>query len=163
MCVIVDVSAAHEVFGPNPTEAGQRLWEWVAAGTGRMVAGGRLRHELDKTRFRDSARELQLAGRLTACNQQAVEEATQQLHGDDLCTSNDPHVIALAQVSGARLLFTDDRTLQRDFTNKSLIDQPRGKIYPARGDGSYRDGSFERTHKRLLRQKNLCQTPTTPR
>ena len=44
-------------------------------------------------------------------------------------TSDDPHVLALARVSGARLLYTKDNALIRDFKDKKFIDQPRGKVY----------------------------------
>ena len=43
--------------------------------------------------------------------------------------SNDPHILALARASGARLVYTGDGKLIADFKNKRLIDGPRGKIY----------------------------------
>ena len=51
------------------------------------------------------------------------------LRRDGAYVSNDAHVIALAQVSGARLLYSNDSDLQDDFKDKSLIDSPRGRIY----------------------------------
>ncbi len=45
-----------------------------------------------------------------------------------ICKSNDPHIIALAKVSGARLLCSHDEALGSDFTNVKLI-KPRGKVY----------------------------------
>lgn len=44
--------------------------------------------------------------------------------------SNDEHVLALALVSGARLLVAHDRRLRRDFRNPSIISGPRGNVYP---------------------------------
>ena len=69
---------------------------------------------------------------------------TEELKKAGVCQSDDAHVIALAQVSNARLLYTRDRNLQQDFKNKGLLDNPRGKIYSAP------------SHKHLLR-KGLCR------
>ena len=46
-----------------------------------------------------------------------------------ICVSNDPHVIALARISGARLLCSRDQKLHSDFGNKHLVDNPRGSVY----------------------------------
>ena len=46
-----------------------------------------------------------------------------------MCTSNDVHVLALALVSGARLLYTNDAALIMDFKNSKVIANPRGKVY----------------------------------
>jgi predicted nucleic acid-binding protein len=43
--------------------------------------------------------------------------------------SNDTHIVALARQSGARLLCTNDRLLIEDFTNRHLVDNPRGNVY----------------------------------
>lgn len=37
--------------------------------------------------------------------------------------------IALAQVSGARVLCTDDHPLMQDFKNRELLSNPRGRVY----------------------------------
>ena len=42
--------------------------------------------------------------------------------------SDDPHVLALARVTGARLLYTGDGALIDDFKDRRLI-QPRGRVY----------------------------------
>lgn len=47
-------------------------------------------------------------------------------------TSDDPHIIALARVSGARLLISEDSALRNDFKNRTLIASPRGKVYNSR-------------------------------
>lgn len=45
------------------------------------------------------------------------------------CVSDDPHIIALALESGARLLCSLDQALHTDFTNPQLINSPRGHVY----------------------------------
>ena len=75
-----------------------------------------------------------------------------ELHDDGACQSNDLHVLALAQVSGARLLYSNDLTLHQDFGNGDLINGPRGKIYSTRAGGQIQD-----SHRRLLRRNDLCR------
>jgi hypothetical protein len=70
--------------------------------------------------------ELQRSGR-------AFKEETEKIDKREkvnvsICKSDDPHIIALAQVSGARLLCSHDEGLGEDFTNAKLI-KPRGKVY----------------------------------
>jgi hypothetical protein len=45
------------------------------------------------------------------------------------CTCDDEHIIALALVSRARLLCSNDQNLVEDFTNRKIINKPRGKVY----------------------------------
>ena len=72
---------------------------------------------------------LKRAGRLRSADAEKLRLEARRLHDDRRCTSNDHHVLALAIVSGARTLATDDNTLAADFKNKRIIDQPRGSIY----------------------------------
>ena len=102
--------------------------------------------------------QLQLSGKMTIVNKDEINARTDQLLNEDSCGSNDQHIIALAQVSGARLLYSDDGDLLEDFKNERLINNPQGKVYAARGDGSLRDGRFEPSHDRLLKRRNLCRT-----
>ena len=150
MCAILDANVAHEVFGGDRPEAGGKFFDWISSGTGRLVVGGRLLAELDQTVARTWLREAFRAGRIRREDDNEVEIAEHSLRG--ICRSNDPHIIALGQVSGARLLYSNDRELQTDFKNKSLIDQPRGKIYSTR-----RTKSYGTSHQGLLRSTNLCR------
>ena len=148
---IVDANVAHEVFGARRPEAGVRFFEWVITGSGRLVVGGKLFEELKKSSdgFRNLGQQLQLAGRMTIVNKSMVNTRTDQL--EKSCKSDDPHVIALAQVSGARLLYSNDRALQRDFKNRKLIDNPKGRVYTTLMHKGFHD-----SHKDLLK-KDLCR------
>ena len=154
MCAIVDANVAHEVFGTSPQPAGEKFFEWLNEGIGRLVAGGKLLEELEASSkdFRAWASVAVGAGKLQIVNENAVDTKTNHIQSHGICKSNDPHVIALAQVSGARLLYSNDGNLQQDFKNKKLIDNPRGKVYSTSGSGS-----FQRSHDRLLKDKNLCR------
>lgn len=73
------------------------------------------------------------AGRARRIRDAVVDKETESIRAGENCRSNDFHVIALARVSGARLLFTNDRTLEQDFKDRSLVPDPRGKIYKTTG------------------------------
>ena len=152
MCAVVDASVADQVFGRNRPEAGVEFFEWIKKGRGRLVAGGKLLEELNRTSARDWAREAVNAGRIRKVNNAEVDEMTEELR--DSCNSDDPHVLALALISGARLLYSNDKNLIQDFKTKSLIDQPRGKVYSTLES----EGRFQDSHKKLLRKKELCRS-----
>ena len=155
MCAILDTNDASEVFGCNRPPAGIGFFDWINTGNGHLVVGGRLLDELARgsRRFRTWAREAQLAGRMSVVNQGTVEARTQELRAAGTCTSDDQHIIAVAQVSRTRRLYSNDEHLRDDFTAKKLIDKPRGKVYSTRGDRDFSD-----THKGLLELKKseLC-------
>ena len=154
MCGIVDASVVHELFGSKCTEAGRKFVKWLDVGSGRLVVGGKLLEELYKGSqgFIVWQKRAALYGKIRFEDDDAVNAKTDQLQKAGLCKSNDPHVIALAHVSGARLLYSNDGSLHQDFKNKRLIDNPRGKVYSTRGDGS-----FQRKHDGLLKDQNLCR------
>ena len=83
-----------------------------------------------------------------------VEVRTEELRTAEVCVSNDPHIIALAQVSRSRRLYSNDSDLQADFTDKMLIDKPRGKVY-----STMKNRDFSGTHRALLKLKKneLCR------
>ena len=154
MCAIVDANVVSEVFGSNLPPAGEKFFDWLNKGSGRLVVGGKLLEELKQSSadFRRWGKEAQLAGKMRIVNESEVDARTEQIQSEGTIRSDDPHVIALAQVSRARLLYSNDGNLQKDFNNKSLIDDPRGKVYSTSGDGS-----FLPRHDRLLKNKNLCR------
>ena len=78
-----------------------------------------------------------------------INEVKKKLKAEQKCRSNDLHIIALAIVSGARLLYSQDQLLQQDFRDKALIDQPRGKIYP-------QFDSEDKNINWLRRNRKLC-------
>ena len=152
MCAIVDADVAGEVFGSTPQPAPKRFLDWVNRGNGRLVAGGKQLQELrSDSRFRTWAVEALRAGKMRIVNEAKVNARTDQLIRDGICRSNDPHVLALAQVSGARLLYSNDMNLREDFKDSRLI-QPEGYIY-----STLRSKNLTSTHKRLLRMRDLCR------
>lgn len=146
------------MFGNDPTPAGREFFNWLHRAHGRLVAGGKLLKELETASadFRQWASEARRAGRMTVLNKAAVAERTEEIERQGMLASNDAHVLAVAQVGGARLLFTNDRDLERDF--KALIDKPRGRVYHTRDVQKHHDNKdVSQAHRRLLRDKRMCR------
>lgn len=129
MCLIVDANVAHLLFGPSRDVEAEPIWRWLHDRDGIIVYGGLLANELGTNHgARRLLVELGRQGKAALVPRTEVEreQAVVELLG--LCTSDDPHVVALARVSGARVLFTNDRALMDDFRNRRLV-TPKGKIY----------------------------------
>ena len=153
MCAIVDASAVFEVFGRKQTEAGRRFRDWLDSGRGQLVVGGKVLEELTKNGnfnrwFLEARRSAGTVRQLPADT--VLEQETQIDRG--LMRSNDQHVVALALVSGARLLYANDILLQQDFTNRQVISGVEGRIYTSRPTA----GRFTDHHQALLQAPNLC-------
>ena len=155
MCAIVDANVASEVFGPDTSPAGDKFFDCISKGKIRLVLGGKLREELDvgSPKFRKWASQAVLAGIVRIFDEYEVNARTKQIERKKIHTSDDPHILALAQVSGARLLYSNDRALQQDFKNKQLIDNPRGSVY-----STLVNKNITSDHQRLLDRRDLCRT-----
>ena len=162
MCAILDNNVVHEVFEQDRPAAGKAFFDWIDSGRGRLVGGGRLLEELARNEnFRAWWQAATLSGLATRVGDKAVETETVRLTGRKACRSNDPHVIALALVSGARLLYSNDRDLGDDFRNRKLIGNPPGKVYTTRrgrdAPHDFDNTKFRRRHRELL-DRNACRT-----
>ncbi len=155
MCAIIDADSAHEVFGSNRPEAGVKFFQWINERGGPLAIGGQLRGELNRSTrgFREWSKVAARYGWLMEINDDAVNRRTEELKAERAYKSNDPHILALAQVGGARLLYSNDGDLHTDFKAKRFVDKPRGKIYST---NEFKD--FRESHKRLLERKDLCRT-----
>ena len=156
MCAIVDANVGHEVFDPNrQTEAGKLFYDWLMHPNGGViVAGGNLLRELNRSEsFRRFFGERLLANRARQIPDGPLARAESEIRSQQVHNSNDEHVLALAQVSGARLLFTNDRALQDDFRDRRIIDGIRGRVYTTRERSDIR-----RAHRNLLHRTDLCAT-----
>lgn len=132
MCVIVDANVAALVFSPEPTEDYAPLRRWLdePRKDGRLVFGGKLSREFEKLGgARRYLRSLTQAGRALFFPDDRLDREQEQLARSGLLRSDDPHVLALARISGARTLCTNDEQLSEDFRDADLIAKPRGKVY----------------------------------
>ena len=152
MCAIVDANVGHEVFGPSQSPAGEFFLRWLNRGERPLVIGGRLLTELGRNAgFVRWLRAAQRAGRARRIPDDLVDAETGTVRSEGRHRSNDEHVLALARVSGARLLFTNDDDLQDDFRDRRIVSGTRGRVYTT---GQSKDVSH--THRSLLRRRDLC-------
>ena len=156
MCAIIDANVRDQVFGKRRPKAGEFLFNWLNSDTGsrKIVVGGKLLEELSSSEnFNTWLRTALLVGRAQRIPDKEVDNATKDLQEQRKCTSNDEHVVALAKVSGARLLFTNDKDLQNDFKCRQILEGVRGKIYT-----TLKSEHVTSTHRRLLKNNDLCGT-----
>ena len=150
MCAILDANVAHEVFSRNQTEAGRAFLRWLNARPGRLAVGGKARRELARHRAAEAwLLEGIRAGRVRSENDDEVDRLSEEL--EDRCRSDDPHIVALAMVSGARLLYSNDGPLNQDFGDRDLVNTPRGKVF-----STQESSRFTNVHRGLLSRRDLC-------
>ena len=155
-CAIVDANAVSDVFGDSPSEAGAGLRRWIGDGRGRLASGGQLQEELKAAseRFRRWAAVARGAGQLRIFDDDKLQVEVDRYEAHPGRRSNDAHILALATVSGARLLYSNDRLLHQDFRNPQLINDPRGHVF-----STLVDATFDRDKQRLLRTAPSCRAP----
>ena len=117
-----------------------------------MVTSEKVLEELNLNhnfkRWYGEAKGRRLAINTTAEEDNELDILTENLIQQGNCVSNDYHILALAKLTGARLLYTQDRKLISDF--KGII---KGKVYPS---GNSKKAKKDRN--RIHNEKNLCAT-----
>lgn len=135
MCVIIDNNIATRVLIQNDPEfepIRARLFGNKKPRI-RVAYGGKLLEELSRNiEVRRVLVTLRRNGRATLVSKENIEEEQRALVRLGVYSSNDVHVIALARAAPARLLISQDKDLQRDFTNPKILANPRGKVYQRR-------------------------------
>ena len=149
MCAILDASVVAAVFQPDPAPGAREFRRWIESGRGTLVVGGKLRKELSTNEaFKAWLRQAILRGSATSVPDSQVDRDARSLGTEVACQSNDEHVLALARVSGARLLYSRDEALREDFKDVRLLADPRGKLYP--------ETKGPECRRWLLQQRRLC-------
>ena len=104
--------------------------------------------------------ELRFNGRVRDIEDRVVDAETANLEAQRICISNDTHILALARVSGARLLFSNDSDLRDDFKDNRIISRPPGLIYHSLGNlqvgGTDKPGDKTEAHEDLLNRRRIC-------
>lgn len=159
MCAIIDNNVAGEVFKDDPSSKpsppAREFHRHICKRKFPVVAGGKLFQEELRTNknFILWWQQAILSGHgKHICDDEVILE-TSRLENQGGYRSDDPHVLALARISGARLLFTNDRDLQLDFQNNRFITNPSGKIYTTRTEN---DRKLRDAHKKMLGRRDLC-------
>ena len=129
MCLILDVNCLHKVF-PVADKDFLPIKDAITSGNAKLVYGGKkLLGEYSKAAIAwRMIVALDRAGRTRKVNDSEVDAKENELTAAGQLQSDDPHVIALAIVSNARLLCSRDTNLHADFTNPDVL-QPRGSVY----------------------------------
>jgi hypothetical protein len=141
VCVIVDTCVVHEVLpgsiekGAHPNDPYRPLRRDIANGVTPIVFGGRLADEYSGCSqiVKNIIQELSRAGKALKVDATVINAEAQTLRASGLCRSDDPHVLALAKVSGARLVCTIDGALREDVCDKNILRKPRGKLWSPAG------------------------------
>lgn len=134
MCLIVDANVVSDVLcaSPDPDFAPVHGVLFAPRPKTRLtlVYGGRLSREYTKHRAcLKFLAQLDRSGRARTVADDLVDSEEKKLTDAGACVSDDPHIVALAQISGARLLCSHDTDLHADFTSPKLVSSPRGKVY----------------------------------
>ena len=134
MCIILDTNLWSKFNDPK-NEDMEPVRDWIDHKNGKIAYSpvGKIKQELEKSKnmigkFKKYKRD----GQLKLVPKEDVEQAKKGLKG---LKSDDPDIIALAQVSNVKLLATEDKDLHTDF--KNII---KGNIYQTKD------------HKPLLRK-----------
>ena len=154
MCAIVDTNVYHQVFSTgSQSSAGKYFLDWLMRRNGgTLVSGGGHLRELNRIAdFKRVFAERLQAGRARRIPDETVDAETEALRSSDICRSNDEHIVALAKVSGARLLFTNDNALQDDFRDRQIVGGTQGRIYTTQ-----LSSRVSNTHRNLLQRRDLC-------
>ena len=130
MCIIVDANRLGNFLAEPADKDAAPIREWLNRKGGSILysTGGEFAQELGKkakTKLQNYSR----AGKAKLFPASKFEQDLRDLQAQGGLRSNDPHILALARASGARLLYTRDRDLITDFKDRRFIDKPRGKIY----------------------------------
>ena len=165
MCAIIDTNIVGELWEPGGNPAGQGFRRAVEGGRIPLVLGGsKMNQELGldspgtATRLKLWIQQLRAAGCLRRESNSTVDTMTRTLElsegTESHISSNDHHVIALAVLSGVRLLYTNDQKLTYDFGNRQILKLPKGRVYSTR-----RNDDFNKQRRDLLARPDLCTGP----
>lgn len=148
MCLTIDTNVVSRMLDLNdPT--GNLVLTWLLYRGGMLAEGGMLSHELNMAgAATQTLRQLRQAGRVFDASRhdpRAFQVALDRYSAK--CRSNDAHVLAVAHVSGARTLATNDQPLTDDFKNPRLLPPPRGRVL------------HDETHGHLLKHDVGCRRP----
>ncbi len=130
MCIIIDTNKLDN-FLADPADSDSRpIHNWINRGKGRVVysTGHKFAEELQE-KAKAKLKVLSDRGLARLMPDDEVSHVAHKLSLNHQVKSNDTHVLALAKISGARLLYTRDSKLIGDFKNPRLINNPRGKVY----------------------------------
>ena len=146
MCLIVDANKLADFLEEQPTRDSEPIHNWLRPGRKRRerrghaaetsgrrggvvvyATAGKFRTEVSRA-ARARLEYLRRAGRAKLFNESELEEG-RKLVAERHMTSDDLHVLALAAVSRARVVYTGDNDLMNDFRNRKVMGGMAGSVY----------------------------------
>lgn len=143
MCLIVDTNCAAKMF--SDAEEAKPIQAWLLKSRSAIAIGGTVMANEYKLmhKFLSLLATLDSGGKIRRYEDVVVDREVESLEKLKICCSNDTHIVVLARVSGARVLYSHDNDLHSDFRNRAIL-TPRGKVYQSAN------------HKHLLKQAPAC-------
>ena len=128
MCIIVDTNTFHKFKNPDDEDM-EPVWTWLEKRDGKIAYSDieKLEDEWDNGGMQNLRNRLRQRGKLKIASPRDGQEKANEL--EDEIASNDEHIIALAIVSGVKVLVSyreGDSDLFTDFKNRQLVG---GKVY----------------------------------
>ncbi len=131
MLLIIDANCATMTLCRNPKPDFVPVMQAILKSKATMVLGGSKQRK-EYTELISVWKfivELDKAGRAKKISDTDVDKLEASLQKCGALKSDDPHILAIARVSGARLLCSKDKNLHVDFTSTQFLDSPPGKVY----------------------------------
>lgn len=136
MCMIIDTNRLGVFLSHQNNEDVKPIYSWLNSRGGKIIYSteGEFEKEV-KEPARRALVELVRSGKARFVSGKQLKPERERLIRDSDYKSNDIHVLALALVSGARLLYTRDQALRDDFrkgkwrNGRFIIGNPRGRLY----------------------------------
>ena len=131
MCVktIIDASAFRHLIEETPNSAGHQMCQWILRGDGLVVySSGKNKYAEELRGYNEI---LQLIGDFTQrgrtedVSDEHLSTVYDTIPSRPIRKSDDPHVLALAKVSGATVLFAHEPKLCIDFANVEVLSKVR--------------------------------------
>lgn len=143
MCIIVDANSIGGMLRDPADQDAAPVRQWIEKRRGGIVYSteGRFGSEI-VGKAKAKLQEYYRAGKARFVPYDEFRETEIRLLQDGRLRSDDSHVIALAKAAHVRLLYTKDVALMRDFTNKRIINSPRGKVYSSSRNRRLLDRSY---------------------
>lgn len=128
MSLIVDTNQIAAIFDNEISGSFEtKIRKFIFSGSTILVCGGRLKREyLEVRKALPDLTRLFRMGLLRYYNDNQVDQEEAR-YSDLSISSDDPHVLALARISGCRVLISRDHRLAADFKNPKFL-QPKGSV-----------------------------------
>ena len=160
MCAIIDASVLTEIVGDNRTPAGIGFLDWITNGEGKVIYGGsrQLAEYKKVSGFAELIEELDRQNLARQLDKSEVDSISDSLVKQHPLRSKqkDSNVLAIAILSGARMLFSNDKPLHEDFKNTSII-SPKGKVFSTNNINYPNDNKDFTREKADLLRNNPCR------